>query len=645
MKLLPDETIYSLIARINLLAINKRTDDFYESLLGCIYTQACGVSTYRLETLAADLEISVTRLLNEHTSYRYFAHFMSAEHRERFRDALTGNSAEALESLAGTATSRLGIPPYHAFCPRCSEKAIEMHGVSYWHQFHELPGVTACHVHGIKLIRSSVRPKHLDLPDIQNSHATRASEKEILFARLSVKLLEEAAEPKTYGSMADNYKFRLDACGYVTPKGMIRSTQLLDDLRRFWGDLLLQDDFQHVRTDGSKHNFIRDLLRSGDKRTHPVKHILLTDFLDSVQHKPEVEPPVAAPGLLKGAGSTELAVELLKQGISLSKTAEQSGVSYYSVRKLAHEYEIPINHKPGKLPADKELEVLGLLEQGLSMKKIGEMVGMSESGIDNILSAHPGLREKRRNVRKQNKSDKREQYRRKALEIIDENPELHRKALFDKFPDIFVWLRNHDRQWLYQYLPPPCSATAAQSYRYDQQGAMWMKRQQAAIKQLRKFARKSLSQPPAGQRMSISFILKSLKVRNNQGHIRDRMPWFWHQLSKVSESHEEYQLRKLHALHTENPTYFKTYSIIRILKFARSFPPVSERVLRAARSLAGKKGTIYSPEKRHLLILRPVVYMKSLDLAMTFIAGINKNKSANDLEFFAILDRNVKRYY
>ncbi|WP_067514509.1 TnsD family Tn7-like transposition protein [Endozoicomonas ascidiicola] len=598
--LLPNETIYSLMARLKLLTIHKHSDDFYQALLDCCYTQTCGVSTYRLNAIAEQLGMSLVELLHNHTGYGYYTHFMSVDHRRMLKQALASNQPSALESLAGTVTSRLGIKLYQAFCPHCAEQAVKRYGISYWHHFHELPGITACYLHGVKLIRSPMMPKHLTLPDIQQSRVIEASKQEILFAELSAELLIPKASSDNHNAVTGAYRSRLKRGGYVTSKGMIRSTKLLDDIGAFWGGLLSLTAFQNLRTDGRKHNFVRDLLRGGNKRTHPVKHILLSGFLDSLHQRQNTEKDRPAT-VANNAGDKEQAITLLRQGESLRGAAKQSGVSYYSIRKIAYEFEIPINGKGLKISAEKEAEVLGLLNSELSMKKIAELAGMSESGVDHILQAHPAIREKRRQAKKHNKESKRELYRQKSLEIIAANPKLHRKALFDQFNEVFVWLKNNDSQWLYRQLPAPQTAEKAQGYRHRAQETMRLKKQQSAINQLRSFARKLLSQPPA-QRISSAFILRSLKVRNTPVHIRKRMPLFWEQLSRVAESHEEYQLRKLQTLYDRHPEYFKVYSVRRLLKLAKSFPAVSDNVTEATVNL--RLGEVCSQRSmKHLLII------------------------------------------
>ena len=467
----------------------------------------------------------------------------------------------------------------------CAQQDIELHGVPYWHQCHELPGVTACHIHGIKLIRTLMRPKHLELPDIISSIKECANEQEILFAKLSADLLKKPVHRKSPEEVIERYRKQLGRSGYITPRGMIRSSQLLADIRYFWSDLLKIPDFQNLRLNGRTHNFVRDVLRGISTRTHPVKHLLLAGFLNSLNSRQKRKSIEEAVKDSSRPGDINFALELLRNGVSLTKSAKQSGVSYYSIRKLAHENQMPINSKQGKLTEQQKLEVFDLLSQGVSMKKIGEVMGVSESGIDNLLSANPALRAERKKIKQEDKENKRALNRQSASKIIQKNSNLTRKAITEIDPDLFIWLKNHDKHWLYKQLPPAKSPQEAQSFRYNKQNNLWLKKQMIAIGKLKEFAQKSLRCPPENTRISIAYILKSLQIRNTQSHIRQRMPMFWHQVNRVAETHEAFQLRKLEALYKKTPVLLAVYSARKVLKIARSYPPVSAKVLNTVEAL------------------------------------------------------------
>ena len=607
MTLLPNETIPSYMARTQLLAIHRRTDSFYQSILDCSYTQTCGVATYRLKKLSALLSIDLDRIITGHTAYPYFAHYMPEKYARSLRNAISGDEPKALELETGSVNSRLSIPNYHSFCPLCAEHDIKTHGVAYWHQEHSLPGVSACYIHKCKLIRTVIRPKILAIPDLNKAEFHQASDKEVLFAQLSARLCQNpSGSNESAIERVKHYKHQLNCAGYISDAGYIRREKLLSDIRSFWSDLLNQPEFTNVRVSGKEHNFVRDALKTGNHRTHPVKHILLCGFLEqTAQAKPvsQSEFTIRKKNITSEVNH-ELVIKLLNDGVSLSRTARESGVSYYTVRKLAKEHGIKHRSRAKKITSEQEHQALKLLKAGLPMKKVGENVGLTESTVDNLLLSHPEIRAARRKLKKSKHSEQLHQFRDEALSLIENNPDMTRKSLTDSFPEVFIWLRNHDKEWLYKHLPKALTASQAQSHRYKHQHDLWKNRQRKAVNGLRSFARKVMTDPPENQRLSASYILKVLKVRNPQAHIRKTMPAFWHQLTRFAESHEDFQLRKLHTLYRAEPALFTIYSARRLLKIAAAFPPVTDLVLEQTQKLQKRDFNYQRSIEQQWLFLR-----------------------------------------
>ncbi|PJE79251.1 hypothetical protein CI610_01781 [invertebrate metagenome] len=605
MYLLPNETIPGFMARTQRLAIHHKADNFYQSILDCNYSQTCGVATYRLKKLSELLDIDQHKLILEHTAYPYFSYFMTKKHTESLHKALCSETYKPLESETGSVNSRLGIPNYHSFCPLCAEQNIQQFGVAYYHQIHTLPAVSACYIHGCKLVRKPIQPKILSIPDMRNPKIIEASKKEILFAKLSARLCEKSEKTPSLANHRASYQQKLSDLGYTTESGKIRSEKLLSDIRYFWRELLVDSDLRYLRTDGKQHHFVRDVLGPANKRTHPVKHILLLGFINHLQPSPE-KIKQKAKKIVNSCSQSDIkkAIDLLRQGVSLNKTAELSGVSYYTVRKLIVIHKIPYNTKPRKITPSQEKEAIKLLKTGLSMKKIGERVGLSESGIDNLLNEYPKIRAKRRKLKKQLYATTLAHYREQSIQIIKANQHLTRKELMCLNPAMFIWLKNHDKKWLYHQMPVPLSPAQVQACRYRDQKKFWDIKQQLAIQSLQKFARNVIVSPPKNQRLSVTFILKQLAIRNTQTHIRRTMPIFWQQLTRMAENYEDFQLRKLYGLYQSQPSLFTVHSAKTLLRMAAAYPPVSDGVLEQAKLFQKGDKRYYRPKVQYWLLLK-----------------------------------------
>lgn len=90
---------------------------------------------------------------------------------------LTALQINTLKSVLSTITPNLKL------CPECAKLEINNKGTIWYHRAHQIPGVTACHKHGCKLINSPGRKFHeLNIREINLSDVSPATETEIKYA-------------------------------------------------------------------------------------------------------------------------------------------------------------------------------------------------------------------------------------------------------------------------------------------------------------------------------------------------------------------------------------------------------------------------------------------------------------------------------
>ncbi|MES1264680.1 MAG: TniQ family protein, partial [Variovorax sp.] len=124
----------------------------------------CGLP---LQPICDLLGTSADQLLRQHTPLPYAGAFTSDEiHRRSWSDAIAGAESAPLRALMCNAISD---PSMRRFCSSCVREDLLMHGESYWHLSHQLPGVLACVRHGRALRWSTIPfnvkgPGQLTLP-------------------------------------------------------------------------------------------------------------------------------------------------------------------------------------------------------------------------------------------------------------------------------------------------------------------------------------------------------------------------------------------------------------------------------------------------------------------------------------------------
>ena len=101
--------------------------------------------------------------VREHSSYALYRIGLTDELEETFYSMVRGE--ELPRSAKMRLTKKMQVKSLCkdslCYCPLCMQEEMERYGEPYWHRLHQLPGVTCCITHKVKLV--PVVP----LPDIQ----------------------------------------------------------------------------------------------------------------------------------------------------------------------------------------------------------------------------------------------------------------------------------------------------------------------------------------------------------------------------------------------------------------------------------------------------------------------------------------------
>ncbi|QFJ54347.1 TniQ family protein [Pseudobutyrivibrio xylanivorans] len=157
----PDELLYSLFARYyvhsgyaayidaaNDIYRNKRTRPVHE------FINALNMDVKELLLERHTME----ELIEKHTMFPAYGRFVSLERRQ--------NAFKSLVNGEGNYFNWLYIPSGETknkslrWCPLCAQEDRTTYGETYWHRFHQIPGVDICPMHKCYLCSSSVEIKN-----------------------------------------------------------------------------------------------------------------------------------------------------------------------------------------------------------------------------------------------------------------------------------------------------------------------------------------------------------------------------------------------------------------------------------------------------------------------------------------------------
>jgi hypothetical protein len=292
-----DELLYSIIARHHELSassnFNKTLYDFFGSKVNI------GVLPRKLEALRerlpVGLELTALEIIQQHTLFPYFRPFLSAERADRIEDGMLHSVKWGAKEYSGIVQSLIKFPKHLQLCLQCILDDTEMYKEAYWHRSHQLPGISVCALHSCKLIDSDVfinpllyastdkNALYVVKEAIEKKYGTVSSfelkcgaEHEMVIAKGTHWLLNNDVPILGSKEIKRRYKFYLKKQGYVTVIGEVKLKQLADDFEAYY----TADFLNELHSNEKENAWMYSLFRpSGKLVVHPLRHILLMDFL------------------------------------------------------------------------------------------------------------------------------------------------------------------------------------------------------------------------------------------------------------------------------------------------------------------------------------------------------------------------------
>lgn len=280
-----------------------------------------------LEQIGAIAGIAPARLLWDHTVFPYVTAFKPPNEVLRLeRQVLSRPSPGTTKSLASLCKSVTHGVSHRRICLDCVKHELTLHGETYWHRSHILPGVHRCSIHGSGLretnipVRDSLQ-RILVMPDELSSHAYSLQVDSKTLDHLMVCSVSALAYTHNKSEdWAKNYHNLALLLGYGLVTGEIASTQLAQDIWRFFGGRFLSEMgcfFDRL----SPHPWTETLVRVPSAGSCcPRKHLLLQTFFRLYDNLEEPDCKDAGPKLLPSSAQDERCLIALKTQLEMASS-------------------------------------------------------------------------------------------------------------------------------------------------------------------------------------------------------------------------------------------------------------------------------------------------------------------------------------
>lgn len=234
------------------------------------------------------------RLIDEYTSFPYFAPFLTEERVARARAAMAANRPLAAQVISGSAAVSIRPADVPRYCPPCAREDRRKVKQAYWHRLHQLPGVEVCPAHEVFLEDAELPtpgagrmhgyvtaqeaigdplPRHLSPSD--PSHAVL-----LRLARDAEWLLNQRNLMPGYDTLHRQYMTLLRRKGLATHGGVIKLQKLVDAVEQHYTPTLLlslQCGIDRSKLSNWPSTIVPGLRKK--KYHHPLRHLLLIQFL------------------------------------------------------------------------------------------------------------------------------------------------------------------------------------------------------------------------------------------------------------------------------------------------------------------------------------------------------------------------------
>lgn len=612
----PDELLYGAFSRYHKRKGADSSKATFQELFGTQNVVASIDFPSHLDSFLErlpDCHFDSVNLIFTHTMLPLFYPFLDKERQTYAVDYMRGKNGKGIYMKLGVMASRLRVNRYLRYCPECLKQDLAMYGGVYWHRVHNVSGVFVCAEHKVFLrevcpecgifigVRERSSYASLGL-NCENGHDLMASSDSQSESQMSTDDLTwnwRVAENVQYllntdlrnfdiAQVYQRYLILLKEKDFLTRGGSIRQRELHEGFLNYYGETFLHSLGLELYS-VNHYSWLAELLHKHNEAHHPIKYILLINFLSSDIRKFFGNTLVKEEAKLFGYGPwlclnpiadhhrrgviTDCSVSYDEKGKPVATYACTCGFIYsvgnandlnsvdskrIKIRKLGQLWEeklrMVVQNEGGslrsiarKMGADPN-----------TIKKYTERLGI-EPSWKSIVVSKGVVKSKEKKVERV--AENYEYANDIKYFVFNSEREYTRTEVRALFKKEYAWLYRNNKELLESILPKPIKNQPRATNRVN-----WVHRDTEIFSRIKTevnkimFAKKAIriTKSLIGERLGISAIFEQ--------HI-DKLPMSKELLNMVIESVEDYQIRRINmvlgcfAERAETPKEWKIYRI------------------------------------------------------------------------------------
>ncbi len=552
----PNELMYSAIARYHFYSGNIDYKDTLEEVFqsrSVIPSVEIG-SHFAILAQQLGSNYSVETILANHTTYPYYAIFLTNQRQQEIlRDVASNGQAlyTRLGMIAGSICRKAGL----YYCPECTKNDVEQFGEPYIHREHQLQGIDYCPHHEVQLRKypvdttSLIKYIRFELRNMNLSSIYKAdpfAEISIHLSKQAYKLLQLPLHKFSCEDIKLKYRASLFDLNLITISNRVRQKELYQAFKSKFPKGILEK-YESTLNIADEYNWLKVITRNTKRHVHPFRHLLMLYFLeqdidDLVNQEAHVGPFGVGyvPCLNKAAThykeSVIPSVGVTRDFKSTAPIGTFSCSCGFVYTRKGPDRSLENRFRIGRVKVFGEVwksKLKQLSKKGLGTRAIARELGVDSKTVKKYLGRN-GV------VSNQAKIENKallEQYRNELIGGIQKLPNLSRTALRECFKKQYMFLYQHDKEWLMKNLP------IKQKKLESTKTVDWNKRDREYVAKI-KMLYKELLAKERPIRITVSAIGKRLGILANLERHVDKLSQTKELLEEITESVEQFQIRR-----------------------------------------------------------------------------------------------------
>ncbi|WP_197546389.1 TnsD family Tn7-like transposition protein [Clostridium botulinum] len=566
-----DELIYSAIARYHFYLGNIDYKDTLEELFGKRSIVPSLEIGSNFDVLAKNLGDKYTSeiIIKDHTIFPFYSPFLPKVRKEELIEEIKHKDGNGIYTklgmVAGSICKKNGI----YYCPCCAEKEINQYGEPYIHREHQLQGVYICPHDETKLKKypvdktnsSRIEFIRLDKKLLDYSNITLLDNKHYdklyKISKDAYYLLQANLENVSKEKLLEKYRNMLYEKGLITLSKRVKQKELYEEFISFYGKEFLELMESSIDND-DEYNWLRVVTRNLKRTVHPIRHLLLINFLED-----DIE---------KFFKDINKELQVFGEGPwpCLNKIADHYKQNVVNDLKITADYKtrVPVGtftckcgfvysrKGPDKSVEDRfkigrikefgvvwEDKLKGYLEEEkYGLRELARLMQCDPKTIikfDRLFEINY-FKSKIKSAEKSKKvisDDVEEVYKESILKIIKMNPMVSRTQIREMCKKEYIYLYRSDKNWLFNNLPKKTKSNN-HILKVD-----WNKRDRKVLT-LIKATYKELLDEKIPIRITKSSIGKASGLLSILEKNIDKLTMTEKYLSEITETVEEFQIRR-----------------------------------------------------------------------------------------------------